>query len=339
MIKGISLYFTRPGEVELRQVELPEPDAGQVLVQSLVSAISPGSEMLVYRGLFPSGLAVDETLSSLQGEFSYPLKYGYSVVGRVTMTGAQVPSSRAGRLVFAFHPHESHFLAAPDELHPLPEQVPVEDAAFLPNTETAVNLVMDGRPVIGEKVLVFGQGIVGLLTTALLAKFPLGRLIVLDPLPLRRRAALELGAHLALDPASPADLAHLQEACPQGADLVYELSGSPAALDQAIQASGFAGRVVVGSWYGEKRTELDLGRQFHRGRTRLVSSQVSSLAPEYSGRWTKGRRLEQAWEMLRQIKPSRLVTQRFEIQQARQAYRLVDQSPEETIQVLFTYPE
>jgi threonine dehydrogenase-like Zn-dependent dehydrogenase len=298
--------------------------------------------MLIYRGEFPADLPVDETIGALSGNFSYPLQYGYSLVGQVAALGSQVEPDWQNRLVFAFQPHAGCFLARPEDLILLPEDVPAEDAVFLPNMETAVNFLLDGAPSIGEQVAVLGQGIVGLLTTALLARFPLASLVALDRYPARRNASLALGAQACLDPASPETIAAaraaLQGSRPYpGADLVYELSGSPAALDQAIALAGFHGRVVIGSWYGRKRAAVDLGGRFHRSRIRLVSSQVSTLAPEHTGRWDKGRRFQTAWEMIRLIQPSRLVTQRFPISAAGEAYRLLDENPQETIQILFTY--
>ncbi len=119
--------------------------------------------------------------------------------------------------------------------------------------------------------------------------------------------------------------------------MVFELSGSPQALDQAIGVTAFSGRIVVGSWYGRKRASLDLGGRFHRARIELISSQVSSLAPRLSGRWTKARRLQVAWDALREVRPSRFITQRFPLKQAPQVYRLLDQNPEQTLQIVFTY--
>jgi threonine dehydrogenase-like Zn-dependent dehydrogenase len=239
--------------------------------------------------------------------------------------------------VFSFHPHESAFLAAPADLLPLPEEIPLEEAVFLPNMETAVNFVMDGSPLIGERVAIFGQGIVGLLTAGLLARFPLACLATLDRYPLRRQASLEAGARASLDPGA-ADLSgQIESLFPAGADLAYELSGTPAALDQAIASTGFEGRVVIGSWYGQKRASLDLGGRFHRSRIRLISSQVSSLASTLSGRWTKARRFETAWDMIRRVRPSRWITQRFPLGLAAQAYAQIDHHPEETIQVVLTY--
>jgi 2-desacetyl-2-hydroxyethyl bacteriochlorophyllide A dehydrogenase len=332
-----SLFFTAPCQVEVREEPLPDPGPEQVLVQTLVSAISPGTESLIYRGQFPAEMAVDATISALPGSFQYPLKYGYAAVGRVIACGKAVPPAWEGRLVFAFNPHENLFLAKIPDLLTLPPGISAETAVFLPNMETAVNFVMDAAPLVGEKVAVFGQGIVGLLTTALLARFPLARLVTMDRYEMRRRASLALGASASLDPGLPDTMEQARFALAGEADLCLELSGQPAALDQAIALTGFAGRILVGSWYGQKRASLDLGGSFHRSRIRLVSSQVSSLAPELSGRWTKERRFEVAWEMLRQVRPEQFITHRFPLAQAAQAYALLDQAPQNTIQIVLTY--
>jgi 2-desacetyl-2-hydroxyethyl bacteriochlorophyllide A dehydrogenase len=338
-----SLFFTAPRRVEVRDEPLPPPAAGEVLVQTVASAISPGTEVLVYRGQAPSDLVVDETISALAGTFSFPLKYGYAAVGRVADLGPGVDPAWRGRLVFAFHPHETHFTAPAANLLPVPGDVAPDDALFLPNMETAVNFLHDGAPLTGEQVAVFGQGVVGLLTTALLARLPLASLTTLDRYPLRRETSLALGAHASLDPSAPDVLAQLQSLLQAdrpyaGADLTYELSGAPAALDMALAATGFSGRIVVGSWYGQKRADLNLGGRFHRSRIRLISSQVSTLAPELTGRWTKARRLQVAWQMLREVKAARFITHRFPLAEAARAYELIDQRPDQCIQVVLTYP-
>lgn len=336
------VYFTAPKTVSVQTESLPPLKSDQVLVRTLLSAISAGTELLVYRGEFPQDLPVDEGIEALQGDFSYPLKYGYSSVGQVIETGADVSPDWLGREVFAFQPHSSAFVSRPEALHALPENVSAEDAVFLPNVETAVNVIMDGAPLVGEQVALFGQGIVGLLTTALLSGFPLASLVTLDRYALRRQTSLKLGAHASFDPAEPGSVeaarAALQATRPYaGADLVYELSGSPEALNQAIEVTGFNGRIVVGSWYGRKRANLDLGGRYHRARMRLISSQVSSLSPELSGRWTKARRFQVAWDAMRKIQPSQFITHRFPLSQAERAYQQLDQHADETMQVVFTH--
>jgi 2-desacetyl-2-hydroxyethyl bacteriochlorophyllide A dehydrogenase len=337
-----ALYFTGPRELSLREETLPPPGPGQVLVKTLLSAISPGTELLIYRGQAPRELAADTSLKALGGTLAFPLKYGYAAVGRVVELGPEVAADLQGALVFAFHPHESLFLANPEELLAVPRGLAPEEAVFLPNLQTAVTLVLDGKPLIGENVVVCGQGIVGLLLTALLAAFPLGRLVTLDRCPNRRRASEGLGAHAALDPGQP-NLAAALNAALQGsdqdakADLAYEISGNPEALNQALAVTGFHGRVVIGSWYGTKTAELHLGGLFHRQRQVLMASQVSTIAPELTGRWTRERVLTVAWEMVQRVRPARFITHRFPLAEASLAYQLLDQHPEEAIQVILTY--
>lgn len=331
-----SLYFTSPARVTICTEEIPPLEPEQLLIQTLFSAISPGTEMLLYRGQFPGDLPLDENIAGFRTPPAYPLKYGYSLVGRVTAIGRSIDPAWLGRTVFSFHPHESHFTASPQELLPVPADVTPEQAVFLPNMETAVNFIMDGAPLIGEEVAVFGQGIVGLLTTALLRRFPLSKLVTLDSYLLRRQISVELGAHACFD---PADIGQVKSLLGDGVDLCYEVSGSPEALDQAIALTGYGGRVIIGSWYGTKKANLDLGGRFHRSRIRLMSSQVSTLSPELSGRWTKARRFAIAWEMLKSIQPHRLITHRIPLASAGEAFRLIDQEPAQTVQVVLTYED
>ncbi|GAB4397363.1 MAG: zinc-binding alcohol dehydrogenase [Anaerolineales bacterium] len=334
-MKTQSLFFTAPRRLEIREKKLPPPVAEEVLVETIVSAISPGSELLIYRGEFPENLSggADEISANLR----YPLAYGYACVGRVIASG---PAARAwqDRLVFSFQPHCSHFLAAPAALMPVPANLTPESACFLPNMETAVNLIQDAAPILGERALVLGQGIVGLLTTALLAQFPLEILVSADKFARRRAAALEAGAALSLDPAEAGFRERARIALQGGADFTLEVSGAPAALNDALALTAFSGRVIIGSWYGQKRAPLDLGGDFHRSRLRLIASQVSTLAPELSGRWDKLRRFETAWRALAQLRPEKWITQRFPLSRAAEAYRLLDETPGEAVQVLFEYP-
>jgi 2-desacetyl-2-hydroxyethyl bacteriochlorophyllide A dehydrogenase len=302
---------------------------GEIRVQTTVSAISPGTEMLLYRGQMPTNMALDETIDALDSTTAYPLKYGYAAVGHVVETGKNVDASWNGRFVFAFNPHESHFITQPDHVLPLPAGMKPETAVFLPNMETAMSFVMDGSPVIGERVAVFGQGVVGLLTTMLLAKFPLAELVTVDSYALRREWSKRVGATAVFDPA--------EEIPMKDVDLAYELSGNPAALNQAIAMTGFDGRVIIGSWYGQKKAEINLGGSFHRSHMRLISSQVSHLNPRWQGRWTKSRRLNVAWQMLAQHDPARLISHRFPLVDANSVYQLLDHEAETAVQPILVY--
>jgi 2-desacetyl-2-hydroxyethyl bacteriochlorophyllide A dehydrogenase len=337
-----SVIFKNPYEIELRRDTLPSSREGEVIIKTHMSAISAGTEMLVYRGQFPPTLPVDDNIKALTHKFEYPLKYGYTSIGHVVETGPGVAKDWLNRMVFCFNPHESHYAARLDQLIPIPADIDPLDALFLPNMETAVNFLMDGRPVIGENVVVFGQGAVGLLTTALLAEFPLHALVSLDHFLIRREKSLKMGAHLTLDPNVSdlqGEMAAVLEAGSghDNADLIYEISGNPEALNQAVAIAGFGSRIVIGSWYGTKNAKLDMGTGFHRNRIRLISSQVSTLAPEFSGNWSKDRRLNVAWDMIRRLRPAGLVSHHFDCHRVGEAYELLDKRPQEAIQVILTW--
>ena len=333
-----SIWFDAPYRVSVREEPLTDLAPDQVLVQTIVSAISAGTELLFYRGQVPADMPLDASIAALAGEVHYPLRYGYACVGRVIEIGAQVDQEWLGRCVFSFQPHATHFAARPTELFPLPAELSPRQAVFLPNMETAVNFMLDGAPLLGERVVVLGQGVVGLLTTALLAHMPSAQLIAFDRFALRRDKARALGAHEVFDPIAEADRA--QELLGEGgADLTFELSGNPEALNLAIELTGFAGRIIIGSWYGRKSAALDLGGRFHRSRIRLISSQVSTLTPDLLARWDKDRRLAAAWSMLNRIPVCDLITHTFSISdsEAAQAYALLDQHPEQAVQIIFNY--
>ncbi len=331
-MKRKTMFFTAPRQVEIREDVLPALGADDVLVETICSAISAGTEMLVYRGQIPhESNAVDAISSGL----NYPTAFGYACVGRVIEHGSHVDPKWAGRLIFSFQAHTSHFISAPESLILIPETFSAETACFLPNMETAVNLIQDAAPILGEKVLVLGQGVVGLLTASLLKEFPLGSLITADHFELRR-ALLELQS---IDSSQPDFIQQAREILGEGADLTFELSGSPSALNSAITLTRFSGRIVIGSWYGEKRAPIDLGHTFHHSRIKMISSQVSTIAPELSSRWDKMRRFDVAWDALKRIQPQKWITHRFPIEEAADVYHLLDEHPEQVVQIIFNYGE
>jgi 2-desacetyl-2-hydroxyethyl bacteriochlorophyllide A dehydrogenase len=338
-MKRTAVVMEAPRRVAVGREELPDPGPGEVAVQAGLSAVSAGTELLFYRGEVPPDTPLDAGLPALSGPARYPLRYGYAVVGRVIGLGPGLPGDLAGRRVFCFHPHASHLTIGGDSILPIPADVDDRDALFLANMETAVTLMLDGGPAIGETVAVFGQGVVGLLATALLARYPLKRLVAVEPIPRRRETSLSAGAHAAMESWQPEPPAARPSPDAEGAtaDLVFELTGNPSALNAAIAACGFGGRVVIGSWYGTRPAALELGGRFHRSRIRLISSQVSTLPAETSARWDKARRIETAWEMIRRVKPSRFITHEMPVERAAEAYDLLDRRPEEVLQVVFTY--
>jgi 2-desacetyl-2-hydroxyethyl bacteriochlorophyllide A dehydrogenase len=337
------LWFTTPGQVEIKEKPLPKVESDQVLVKSICSGISTGTEMLVFRGQLPEGLPLDTTIDDLKYQKStYPLRYGYSTVGTILEVGKNIDKSYIGKNVFIYAPHASHTAIPLDQVFILSSDISPENASFLANMETAVNLVQDGKPLLGEKVAVIGLGIVGILTTAILSKFPLAQLFALENYQARCQTLTKVFGCQAFSPETIESMDDLRTSCipnspESGVDLCYELTGNPIALDLAVELSGYNSRIIVGSWYGNKSSPLNLGGKFHRNRLKLISSQVSTIEPELTGRWDKNRRLTTACDMIKQINPEKLISKTFEFDQAQQAYNLLDSSPEDTLQVLLKY--
>lgn len=341
--------FPAPKQVEVIEEPLPDPEAGEVQVQTSMSAISPGTERLIYRGEAPATASDDQSIDSLTGDLSFPTAAGYATVGRVDALGPDVDRSWEGERVFSFQPHVSRYVAPTDDLIPLPDHVRDVDGILIPNLETAVTLLMDGRPVLGERVVIFGQGVVGLLTTALTSKYPVREILTVDPLHARRTRSEEWGAHRCFDPRTELETLRnrleiqSEEAKPasktgyEGADLVFEVSGTPHALDDVISVTGYDGRIIVGSWYGSKKAPIDFGGRFHRSRIQLESSQVSTIAPELRGRWSKKRRLQTVLDLLRLLQPGDLVSDVYPQQEASRAYEHLDASENLPLQPVFEY--
>jgi 2-desacetyl-2-hydroxyethyl bacteriochlorophyllide A dehydrogenase len=340
-MRAQAIYHVAPHTVTVRETETPNLRPGELLIEAHCSAISPGTESLIFRGGMPENWSLDQGLDSQGGEFRYPFRYGYALVGEVTAAGSREDRDWLGRQVFAFHPHQARAVVDKRDCRRLPDGMPAERALFLANMETALGLVLDAAPLAGERAMVFGQGIVGLLTTAVLSQFPLAELITADPVPQRREQSLELGAALAIDPAKGRELAVLEDCLffgdNNGLDVAIEISGQIEALNQAIQLTGFDGRIVVGSWYGRNAGLVDLGGSFHRRRIRLISSQASTLSPQLSGRWSKERRLKLAFEWLERIRPERFITHRFPLDACQQAFELAADKRGGALQIIFEY--
>lgn len=331
---GAALYFDGDRTVERRAVDVGEPEDDELLIGASVSAISPGTELLVYRGDVPDSLSVDPTIDALDGQFDFPLQYGYALVGTVEGIGDDVDGWSVGDRAFAFAPHQTRVTVGADKAVPLPPSLPSAHAGLLPTVETAVNLVLDGEPAVGERVVVFGAGPVGLATAHVLAGFPLDELVVVEPIERRRELARSVGADTVIEPAVAGS--HFEGRCPPGADLAIELSGRPETLDDAIDAVGYGGRIVLGSWYGTKRAPVNLGGAFHRNDVTIQASQVSTVAPERRGRWSADRRLDVAIDRLLGLDADPLITHRIPFDRAEEAYRLLDDETD-ALQVLLTY--
>ncbi|HEY2592600.1 MAG TPA: zinc-binding alcohol dehydrogenase [Chloroflexota bacterium] len=324
-----SVWFAGPRQVELRSEPEAQLGATDVRIEAIASALSHGTEMLVFRGQVPEGMGLD--LPTLRGSFAFPIKYGYASVGRIVETGPQVGSLRVGELVFVLHPHQTGYVVPETMAVRLPGGLSPEQGVFVANAETATNIVLDAAPRLGERVIVFGQGVVGLLITQLLKRTGASQVAVVDPIERRRQLARQVGADAAYAPG--------ESLSGKDFDIAIEASGNAAALDQALTSVAFGGTVVVCSWYGTKPVPLLLGGAFHRRRLRIVSSQVGTIDAALQPRWTYARRLAVARDLLPQLQLEPLISHRIPFARAAEAYRLVDQQPEATVQVLLTYAE
>ena len=327
------VWFPRAREVELRAEAAPALGRHDVRVRALASALSHGTEMLVYRGEAPPGLALD--LPTLDGSYAFPIKFGYASAGRIVAVGDAVRDVHVGDTVFVHHPHQDEYVVPAATVIRLPTGLDPERAVFFANTETAVNILLDAHPRPGDVVAIFGQGVVGLLVTQLLRRAGI-TVVAVEPVARRREIALRLGAQIAVGPDDA--LSAIRDLTRgRGADLAIEVSGNPAALQRAIDVAAFQGTIVVASWYGTKPVTLDLGGRFHRARLRLVSSQVGAVDPALAPRWDPARRTAYAASLLSELELAPLVSHRFPYTRASEAYALVDAHPDEVVQVLLTY--
>ncbi len=335
-LEARALWFAAPHTLELRPERVLPPGPSEARVRATASAISHGTEMLVFRGEVPEGLPLD--LPTLAGSYAFPIKYGYATVGHVLDVGPDVEDVAPGDPVFVHHPHQDVFVAPATMPVRLPDGLDPLLGLFVANLETAVNIVHDTPLHFGETALVLGQGVVGLLVAQLLKLAGADRVLVVDPLEKRRELALVVGADWAFEP-DELPVHVLDATGGRGADVVVEVSGSGTALQAAVESVAVEGTVVVASWYGVKPVTLMLGGDFHRGRVRLRSSQVGRMNPELAPRWDYSRRMGMVLGLLPQLYLEELLSHRFPFEEAPAAYRLVDERSEEVVQVILTHDE
>jgi len=274
-----ALWYLAPGRAELRAESLRPPEADEVMVRTAYSAISRGTESLVFAGAVPRSVRGIMRAPHQQGEFPFPVKYGYATVGTV-IDGA--PALR-GRAVFALHPHQTAFVLPESAVVPVPDGVPLRRAVLAANAETALNALWDAGALPGSRIAVVGAGVVGALTAWLAGRLPGAEVTLVDVRPEREALARSLGVRFA----SP-------DAVPAGCDWVFHASASEAGLATALAAAGDEACVVEMSWYGDRAVAAPLGEAFHSARLRLVSSQVGRVAPAMRPRWSARRRLAAA---------------------------------------------
>jgi threonine dehydrogenase-like Zn-dependent dehydrogenase len=267
----------------IRPEELREPGPGEVVVRAVASGVSRGTESLVFEGRVPESEFQRMRCPHQAGEFPFPVKYGYSSVGRV-IGGA---STLVGKDVFCLHPHQTEYVVREDDVVPLPEGVPRERAILAANLETAVNALWDAPPQVGDRVTVVGGGVVGCLVAHLAAKTAGTDVELVDLSAQRQEVAGVLGVGFALPDGAARDR-----------DLVFHASGRPEGLRASLGLAGKEATVVELSWFGRGDVALPLGEAFHVRRLTLRASQVGSVSPGARGRFTHRKRLELALALL-----------------------------------------
>ena len=311
-----AVVFEGPGRIGIADVAVGPPGSDEVLVQTLWSGISPGTEMLAYRGELDPGLPLDERLGALRGTFEYPFQYGYSCVGRIEHAAAQGPAR--GQLVFAFHPHQDLFVARANDVVPV-DHVDARVATLFPLVETALQVALDAGSVLEDVVVVVGLGPVGILIGLMLGRAG-AHVVGSDPLDWRRTVAESVGVNAVKPEEIPAALAKFGGRSP----LIVEASGNPAALHDALELVDHEGEALVVSWYGTKEVPLPLGADFHRRRLKIRSTQVSTIPAGLASRWNVARRRAVTRDLLGQLPLGRLATHTFAFVDASQAFAAVD---------------
>ena len=278
-----ALWYTAPGKAEIRAEPVAPPAEGQVRVRAVASALSRGTERLIFSGGVPESEYERMRAPFMDGRFPFPVKYGYAMVGRVE----DGPAALKGRLAFALYPHQTVFNLPAQNIVPLPDGLPPERAVLAANMETALNAVWDGAPGPADRIAVVGAGVLGLLVARLCAQMPGTEVTVVDIDAGRDKIAEAFGAAFATP-----------DKAPDNCDLVVHTSASGAGLATALRLAGDEATVLELSWYGAKEVSVPLGDVFHSRRLRLISSQVGKVATSHRVRWDYRRRLTAALKLL-----------------------------------------
>ncbi|WP_069772867.1 MULTISPECIES: zinc-binding alcohol dehydrogenase [unclassified Streptomyces] len=292
-IAARAFWVVSPGEGEIREVVVADPAEGEVLVRSLWSGVSRGTETLVFRGGVPESQHAAMRAPYQEGDFPAPVKYGYLNVGVVE----RGPAELLGRTVFCLYPHQTRYVVPATAVTVVPDSVPARRAVLAGTVETAVNALWDAAPLVGDRIAVVGGGMVGCSVAALLARFPGVRVQLVDADPARETVAEALGVGFA----SPADALG-------GCDLVVHASATEQGLTRSLELLADEGTVLELSWYGDRKVSLPLGEDFHSRRLVVRSSQVGTVSPARRSSRTYADRLALALELLADPALDALVT-------------------------------
>lgn len=327
-----AVWFTSPGAVEIGPAPLDAPGPGNVLVRTTHSGVSPGTEMLAYRGDLDEEQPRDETITSLDGTFRYPFRYGYSAVGVVEESKSHVP---VGTQVFAFHPHQDWFTVAEDDVVVIDGFAPRLGTLF-PLVETALQMTLDSGLQPGDRAVVMGLGPVGALCSLILARSGI-EVIGVDPLDWRRATLAELEDPGVVTVHPDSVVSAVAETGDGSVPVVIEVSGDPRALRQGLQLLEHEGTLLVGSWFGKREVPLPLGDEFHRRRLTIRSTQVSTIPRSLSHRWDKEKRRQAVVDLMGELPLESLATHTFPFEDAPDAFEAIDRRDDGLIHTALAY--
>ena len=311
-----AFWISAPGRGEIRDETLPPAGDGDVVVRTLYSGISRGTESLVFAGRVPASERVRMRAPFQSGDFPAPVKYGYANVGRVE----RGPRELEDRVVFSLFPHQTRYVVPDTAVHPVPDDVPPERAVLAANMETALNVVWDTQPHVVDRVTVIGAGAVGCLTAYLAVRTIGCDVELVDVNPRRASIARALGVRFAEPSSASAD-----------AGAIVHASGSPSGLALAPTLAGFEATIVEASWYGDQMVPVPLGGAFHSRRLTIMASQVGSVAPSHRARCDTRGRMHVALEALRDERLDALVTGESAFEELPRVMPALAASPGDTI--------
>lgn len=288
-----ALWFEAEGRCKLRVEPLANIGEGDVEIRTLYGGISRGTEALIFNGQVPQSEFERMRGPHMEGDFPFPVKYGYAAVGEIE----RGPSDLLGKVVFALHPHQDRFILPADHVTPLPDGLPARRAVLAANMETALNIIWDAGIQPGDRVAVFGAGVVGALVAYLSSRIAGTETVLVDRDVNRRGLAMELGLNFAPSGGLEGEF-----------DVLVNATASAEALENAIAHAGLEARIVEASWYGDRSVAIPLGGAFHSRRLSLVSSQVGAIPAKRRARWTFSRRMAKAMELLLDIRLDRLIS-------------------------------
>ncbi len=320
IISARQFWIREPGHGEIVTTQLPPRQADEVLVRATYSGISRGTESLVFRGEVPPSQYEAMRAPFQEGDFPGPLTYGYASVGVVEECATAGPANLHGRTVFCLHPHQDRYVVPTGAVTIVPEDVPAGRAVLAANMETAVNAYWDARPSAGDRIVVIGAGVVGLLVAWLCRQTPGAEVTLVDVNPARAAVARDLRLVFGTEPGPDAT-----------ADLVIHASGQPEGLRAALAVAAFEATIVELSWYGTTVVPLPLGEMFHSRRLTIRSSQVGRVPRERAPRWNHARRMELALQLLRDASLDALISGESDFDDLPEVLGRLSQAPGDTL--------